>query len=593
MDRQDPSREPLPSRLIDVAIKSPALLDSVTDLSEDVRRAKRLKYLDMEPMEGVNALPEIEGQSLRYPYPRDAKYRVFNDIPKSITNLQPEFDPGRNLDVYKWFSSKLNPTEGRFAFLKPIRSDTYIDDISNKTFLFLYHRNLQSPLLGRIYAFFDPRELYTLLKEGVPVIGVYRLKPVREMTGHLVSFMIQPGRLGETTLFIFESYDTRLLFEGRSEEDKDKWSKDLETFILECIPTPPLPLKRTIVTEFIDTRLQSGPNCAWCALSVLYYLTKLSGLDLRTCTGEEIESKVVNPMLALRQEDIEPTVMGVSGSGKGQKGCGCEKGCECEYEGSGMFDTLKEGAKKLYEINSLNDPLFKIKKQLSAKDVFKGIAQVTSSLVPLEYSPQAKAFLDKYGTTQITTIKVRRAPIAKGLDNAFELISGGHWEEGKSAGGYDAMFHLSLIANDNLLFEKLSKIHLESPPDVVPHSEFYPVEVTYPLTVNEMLEKTRASLGDEKYFKYDPFTNNCQQFVRRMLKVNDLLTPQLESWVVQPVEEILAKNPDWLPDFSQTLTNVGALLGFGVATRNGIHRRLSDRYKGRERDRSRSRERYR
>jgi hypothetical protein len=270
-----------------------------------------------------------------------------------------------------------------------------------------------------------------------------------------------------------------------------------------------------------------------------------------------------------------------------------EKECCCDgYEGSGMFDILKEGAKKLVEVNSLNDPITKIKKELSAKEVFKGIAQATSSLVPLEYSPQAKAFLDKYGTTQITTLKVRRAPIAKGLDTAFELISGGHWQEGKSAGGYDAMFHLSLIANNDLLVEKLSKIHLESPPDVVTNSEFYPVQVPYPLTVNEMLDKTRAFMGDEKYFKYDPFTNNCQQFVKTILKVNDLLTPQLEAWVVQPVEEILAKNPDWLPDFSQTLTNVGALLGFGVSTRNGIHQRIADRYKGRERDRSRSRDRY-
>jgi hypothetical protein len=237
---------------------------------------------------------------------------------------------------------------------------------------------------------------------------------------------------------------------------------------------------------------------------------------------------------------------------------------------SPALGNVKDGLKKFVDLtvnNPLNDPVGFVRKNVTVK----ALAERTHALIPLEYSPSAKKFLQKYGDTYVTEVKIRRAPIAKGLDHAFELLSMGHWEEGKIAGGYDAMFHLTLIANGNLLFEKLSKIHLEDEVDKVPMSEYWPVPVPQPVKINEMLERTRISMTDEKYFKYDPFVNNCQQFVRRMLKVNGWLTQELEDWVVQPVDKILEKNPSYLADFSQLLTNTGALIGLGVSTRNGIN----------------------
>ena len=233
--------------------------------------------------------------------------------------------------------------------------------------------------------------------------------------------------------------------------------------------------------------------------------------------------------------------------------------------------TLTEGAQTLWKINQeAQDPIGYIQKNLPPI-TFENVNKGLNALIPVQYSDSAFRFLEKYGETLVTEVKIRRAPIAKGLEKAFELISQGHWEEGKKAAGYDAMFHLSLIANGNLFFEKLSKIHLDDKVDKVPMSEYWPVNVPEPVTVNTMLERTRESMGDERYFKYDPFVNNCQQFVRRMLKVNGWLTQELEDWVVQPTEKILEKNPEYLSGFSLLLTNTGALLGLGVATRNGIN----------------------
>ena len=44
------------------------------------------------------------------------------------------------------------------------------------------------------------------------------------------------------------------------------------------------------------------------------------------------------------------------------------------------------------------------------------------------------------------------------------------------------------------------------------------------------------------YFKYDPFNENggtnCQLFIKSLLEYNDLLTPELESFIYQDAEQI-------------------------------------------------------
>lgn len=244
--------------------------------------------------------------------------------------------------------------------------------------------------------------------------------------------------------------------------------------------------------------------------------------------------------------------------------------------------SLREGAQTLQKVAEASaDPI----KTYNENVTFDNTNKFLDKFIPVQYSDSAFRFLQKYGETLVTRVTIRRAPIAKGLEKAFQLISQGNWEAGKKAAGYDAMFHLSLIANGNLFFEKLSKIHLDDKVDKVPMSEYWEVPVPEPYpTVNTMLERTRredsdfgGGLGDERYFKYDPFVNNCQQFVRRMLKVNGWLTPELEAWVVQPTEKILAENPEYLSGFSLLLTQTGALLGLGVATRNGINFKKRDK----------------
>jgi hypothetical protein len=234
--------------------------------------------------------------------------------------------------------------------------------------------------------------------------------------------------------------------------------------------------------------------------------------------------------------------------------------------------SIREGAQLLEKVAQQSaDPIRTFNENVSIKNTNKFL----DALIPVQYSDSAFRFLQKYGETMITRVTVRRAPIAKGLEKAFQLISQGNWEAGKKAAGYDSMFHLSLIGNGNLFFEKLSKIHLDDKVDKVAMSEYWEVAVPVPVSVNEMLERTRredlGGLGDERYYKYDPFVNNCQQFVRRMLKVNNWLTPELEAWVVQPTEKILEQNPEYLSGFSLALTNFGAVVGLGVATRNGIN----------------------
>jgi hypothetical protein len=68
------------------------------------------------------------------------------------------------------------------------------------------------------------------------------------------------------------------------------------------------------------------------------------------------------------------------------------------------------------------------------------------------------------------------------------------------------------------------------------------------VTITDLLEGGRAIQGDSAFFKYDPFSDNCQGFVASCLNAQGLLTPGLRSYVLQEVDA---------PDHLKTLVRKG------------------------------------
>lgn len=217
--------------------------------------------------------------------------------------------------------------------------------------------------------------------------------------------------------------------------------------------------------------------------------------------------------------------------------------------GKGFFDSIYKTVKKAVE----RAPKIKVETNL---------ANISGQFVTAGYFRSTEAFLKQNGSTVITALAIRRTPVNKLIDTALQMITMGTWEKSKNDLSYDSMFHLTLIVNGNIGIQKLSRISVEPLDPSGPGSEFMDVPVTgAPLTIMQLLDNTLKNVGKEKFFLYDAFDNNCQNFVVDVLRSNNLLGSGLEirNFVVQPADVLIKKQPDYLATVSRTLTNLGAI----------------------------------
>lgn len=200
------------------------------------------------------------------------------------------------------------------------------------------------------------------------------------------------------------------------------------------------------------------------------------------------------------------------------------------------------------------------------------------------YNNQATKTINEYGGWRIFKMNVYRKPVEGAIDTALNLISLGKFNDGKEAGGYEKFYHLGLfcvLGNErgtfaNVICEKNEAIHIEKVSfnldKFATGNDIVPVTITKRLTLNEMLTNAQAQFGDN-YFYYDPWTNNCQVYCKSLLSGSGLLTPKLESFVYQPLEDVIKHIPNVSQKLATGLTNLGGifnnLLGKGKNHKRG------------------------
>lgn len=226
-----------------------------------------------------------------------------------------------------------------------------------------------------------------------------------------------------------------------------------------------------------------------------------------------------------------------------------------EKTGAGIVDDIRKALSNAYnEVADMDSASWKKVKRVGDLD--------SEFWVTNHLPTDAQAYLDAHGDEEVTQVIIRRAPVRAGLEVALELVSAGKWEKAKKDVGYDAMFHLSLILNRNTILEKLARINIgkaDNPPD----AEVQVVKVKRPVTLREMVEKTKTHMGD-KFYPYDPFHNNCQDFVDAVLTANsDVLNYDTgdKEFVKQSMGTMIRNLPDYLPKFARTITSLGGLTG--------------------------------
>jgi hypothetical protein len=182
----------------------------------------------------------------------------------------------------------------------------------------------------------------------------------------------------------------------------------------------------------------------------------------------------------------------------------------------------------------------------SFDDIHEGGNVVTGEFYSY-YPPGVRKYLTD---EPITSIKVGRMPISKGINTLLNVVTLGGWEKAKREVGYSDAFHLYLVINNKYRLERNHVIEMY-PYRSNKDEELIDIPLgskSGNLTLKEFLENTAKKVGPDLQ-RYDAAKNNCQIAAEQFLRSNGLLTASASSFIKQDIQKVISKLPwyaQWL-----------------------------------------------
>jgi len=181
-----------------------------------------------------------------------------------------------------------------------------------------------------------------------------------------------------------------------------------------------------------------------------------------------------------------------------------------------------------------------------------------------KYNNVSTKTMKDFGNNNILELKIMRTPINSMIDKAFNLLSLNKWDSLKQKYGFDKLFHLSLVATvrdkdnlKNIIMEKNEVVNVSTAYKVEPTTQFFKINNIKTITINQLLENARQKIGDNLFFSYDAFKNNCQFFIKYLLESSGLLTSEAQNFLFQDLKELVKELPSYLPKVAKTVTDLG------------------------------------
>ena len=186
------------------------------------------------------------------------------------------------------------------------------------------------------------------------------------------------------------------------------------------------------------------------------------------------------------------------------------------------------------------------------------------------FTKSSQRVFDMYSGYEIKRLQIYRTPVSSAINSFLKVIS-----FGKFNNEYDKLFHLALIAtvqtpqgDKNVVLEKNATINISTSYKTNSDTEVMDVPLqNKQLTIKSLLDNTLSQIGNKRFFLYDAFTTNCQQFIIDILKSNNLDNQQITNFVLQPLDK-LVKNlgsvgSKVIPAIAKALTDTAAAIGMG------------------------------
>lgn len=180
----------------------------------------------------------------------------------------------------------------------------------------------------------------------------------------------------------------------------------------------------------------------------------------------------------------------------------------------------------------------------------KGISEFSNEMLydKYDYNQSSKQILNNYGNEIIHSMRLQRTPINKAINSFIKPFND------KNINKY---YHLALIINDKIKIEKNERINITL--DLRNNSNeigFYRIFNIPNITINDLLENTLNKIGQDRFFVYNAFSQNCQNFILDILECNNINDMGARKFIYQDVSYIannqkaLVKTSKYLTDFA-------------------------------------------
>ena len=204
---------------------------------------------------------------------------------------------------------------------------------------------------------------------------------------------------------------------------------------------------------------------------------------------------------------------------------------------------------KLQQIRTLGSKAGEAIKHLGHKAI-QVVRKVIDTPLLKDFSPAAKAFLERSGDAIIKSIQVCRTPLSAALNKLVDTVTSGKWEEAKKSLNMDKLYHTYMrICYDDkaVILEKNDRPQFtpSKPNATRTNEEHVQVTVRDGLTISKMMENAIKKVGNTRFFVYDAFSTNCQCFVKDCLTSSPQInySPQVNAFTVQNVQALVEKQP--------------------------------------------------
>lgn len=180
------------------------------------------------------------------------------------------------------------------------------------------------------------------------------------------------------------------------------------------------------------------------------------------------------------------------------------------------------------------------------------------------FNNESTKTLKDYGNDKIIKLTIAKKPIHAVLDRFINILSFNKWDSLKNKYGFDKMFHLCLIATlengKKIYIEKIDALTI-STVDKISGKDTLTLDINdIPnITLNDLVLKARADVGDNLFFDYDPFKNNCQNFVSYLLNSIGKYGESEKSFIYQDVSEMAKELSPITKSIMKGITDLGQI----------------------------------